>query len=59
MIIVEYLHLALQQVFSCDKEYPTDTEMYWAFQQSNDPTTLGFKYERDFREADATQPETV
>jgi hypothetical protein len=47
------------QVFSHSEEFQTDTEMYWAFQQSTDPTTLGFTYERDFTEIDPEKPETV
>jgi hypothetical protein len=56
---IEYLHLATQKVYSCDKEYTTDTEMYWAFQQSTNPKELGFTYERDFTEAKEQEPQTV
>jgi hypothetical protein len=47
------------QVFSHSEEFQTDTEMYWAFQQSTEPEKLGFKYERDFTEIDPAKPETV
>ena len=56
---IEYLHLATQKVYSCDKEYTTNSEMYWAFQQSTNPLELGFKYERDFAETIEQKPETV
>jgi hypothetical protein len=59
MKYVEYLHLKSNKVYSHSEEFTTDTEMYWNFQQSNDPTTLGFKYERDFREAETEKPEAV
>ena len=59
MIYVEYLHIATQAVYSCEKEYTTDTEMYWAFQQSTEPEKLGFKYERDFTTTEPAEPETV
>jgi hypothetical protein len=56
---IEYLHLATQKVYSCDKEYTTNSEMYWAFQQSTNPLELGFKYERDFAETIEQKSETV
>jgi hypothetical protein len=56
---IEYLHLATQKVYSCDKEYTTNSEMYWAFQQSTNPLELGFKYERDFNEVIEQKSETV
>lgn len=59
MIYVEYLHLKSNKVYSHSEEFTTDTEMYWNFQQSNQPELLGFTYERDFREAEAEKPETV
>lgn len=59
MIYVEYLHLKTNKVYSHSEEFTTDTEMYWNFQQSNQPEDLGFTYERDFREAEAEKPETV
>jgi hypothetical protein len=59
MIYVEYLHIALRQVFSHSEEYTTNSEMYWAFQQSTNPLELGFKYERDFAETIEPKPETV
>jgi hypothetical protein len=59
MRYIEYLHLKLMQIFSHSEEFQTDTEMYWAFQQSTEPEKLGFKYERDFTEIDPKKPETV
>ncbi len=59
MIYVEYLHLKSNKVYSHSEEFTTDTEMYWNFQQSNQPELLGFTYERDFREAETEKPETV
>lgn len=59
MIYVEYLHLKTNKVYSHSEEFTTDTEMYWNFQQSNQPELLGFTYERDFREAETEKPETV
>lgn len=56
---IEYHHLKSGKVYSHFQEYQTDTEMYWAFQQTDQPEKLGFTYERDFREAETTQPETV
>jgi hypothetical protein len=59
MRYVEYLHLKLMQVFSHSEEYTTNSEMYWAFQQSTNPLELGFKYERDFNEVIEQKSETV
>ena len=59
MKYVEYLHLKTNKVYSHSEEYPTDTEMYWAFQQSDQPELLGFTYERDFRPTETEKPETV
>ena len=59
MMYVEYLHIALRQVFSHSQEFQTNSEMYWAFQQSINPLELGFTYERDFNEAIEQKPETV
>jgi hypothetical protein len=59
MIYVEYLHIATQKVYSCEKEYTTDTEMYWAFQQSTEPEKLGFRYERDNTTPIQSEPENI
>lgn len=49
-MIVEYLHEATQTVWEHYQEYPTDTEMYWAFQQTTKPEELGFRYKRKFED---------
>jgi hypothetical protein len=59
MMYVEYLHIALRQVFSHSQEFLSNSEMYWAFQQSTNPLELGFTYERDFTEAIEQKSETV
>ena len=57
MIYVEYHHTTLNKVYSIDYEisYPE----FLKFQEADEPKLLGFKYERDFREAETEKPETV
>lgn len=48
IIRCEVLHIALQKVYSIDRELLSDSPEYYAFQSSEDPTLLGFTYERDY-----------
>jgi hypothetical protein len=44
----EYLHIANNKVYSHPEEMKDDNPIIIQFQQSQDPTELGFFYERDF-----------
>jgi hypothetical protein len=51
---IEYLHKATQTVWQHTQEYQEDTEMYWAFQNTEKPEALGFIYVREHK----TEPNT-
>ena len=55
----EYLHKLSKKVYSHQLEFAEDSEEHYCFQQSENPTLIGYKYERDFIEAEAEKPETV
>lgn len=59
MIKIEYLHLKSNKVYSLDKQYPEGSPEFNKFQQSENPLKLGYKYERDFNEAQEQKSETV
>jgi hypothetical protein len=54
---IEYHHTTLNKVYSIDREISIDE--FYKFQESDNPETLGYKYERDYPSITAAQPETV
>ena len=54
---IEYHHTTLDKVYSIDREISFNE--FLNFQESDNPINLGFTYERDFKQAETTQPETI
>jgi len=56
---IQYHHKATDKIYSHFMEYLPESEDYKEFQLSKQPETLGYKYERDFTEAEPAEPETI